>query len=108
MTRKQFTAGLMMGAALFCTTTALFAEGEVGRRQERQQGRIAQGVANGSMTAHETGKVERQESAIQHEVRADRAANGGRLTSPEKAQINQQQNHESREIYRDKHNAANQ
>jgi len=97
-----------MGTMLFATATAMFAENEVNERQERQQQRIGNGVANGSMTAHETAKVERQESAIHHEVRTDRQANGGKLTAQERAQVNRQQNHESREIYRDKHNARNQ
>ena len=32
------------------------------------------------------------------------AANGGHLTTAEKAQVNRQQNRESHQIYRDKHN----
>jgi hypothetical protein len=107
-TFKQFTIGLAMGTLLVVGTTALFAENEVNQRQENQQDRIANGVANGSMTAHETAKVERQESAIHHEVKTDRQANGGTLTPQERRRVNRQQNHESREIYRDKHNRRNQ
>jgi hypothetical protein len=108
MTRKHFVTGLMMGTMLVATTTSAFAENEVNERQQRQQQRIANGVANGSMTAHETAKVEHQEAAIHHEVRTDRAANGGKLTPQEHAQVNRQQNHESREIYRAKHNGRHQ
>jgi hypothetical protein len=107
-TMKRVMTGMTIGVLLMATTATMFAEGEVGRRQERQQQRIAKGVGNGSMTAHETGKVERQESRLNREVRTDRAANGGKLTSQEHQQVNQQQNGLSREIYNDKHNAAHQ
>jgi hypothetical protein len=76
----------------------------VNARQERQQDRIDQGVRSGQMTPRETAHVEHQEAAIHNEVRNDRAANGGHLTAQEHHQVEQQQNHESREIYRDKHN----
>ena len=87
---------------------ATFAEGRVAQRQERQQQRIGNGVANGSLTAHETAKVEHRESRLNREVRTDRRANGGTLTPQERNQVNHQQNYLSREIYRDKHNGANQ
>ncbi len=105
---KSMMIGITMGTLLLGTTTAMFAEGKVARRQERQQQRIANGVANGSMTAHETAKVERQEAGLNKEVRTDRQANGGTLTPQERQQVNQQQNGLSREIYTDKHNAAHQ
>ena len=108
MTLKQLATGLTMGTMLLTTSTAVFAENEVNNRQQRQQQRIANGVANGSMTAHETAKVERQEAGVHHEIKTDRAANGGKLTPQERAQVNRQQNHMSREIYRDKHNGRNQ
>src|SRR5262249_27715277 len=46
-----------------------------------------------------------KEAAINGETRADRAANGGKLTAAEKAKINRQQNQLSNQIYQDKHNA---
>jgi hypothetical protein len=81
---------------------------EVGQRQENQQDRIAQGVKSGQLTAGETAKIENQERGINQQVRADRAANGGKLTAGEKKQINHEQNRESRNIYRKKHNARTQ
>jgi len=81
---------------------------EVGKRAENQQDRIAQGVKSGQLTAGEASHLENNEAKINHEVRTDRAANGGKLTSQEKAQVNRQQNRESRKIYRDKHNARRQ
>jgi hypothetical protein len=77
----------------------------VAQRKENQQDRIAQGVKSGQLTAGETSKLETKEAAINGETRADRAANGGRLTGAEKQQINGQQNKLSNQIYDDKHNA---
>jgi len=79
--------------------------GEVAQRKENQQDRIANGVQSGQLTAGETSKLESKEAAINGETRADRAANGGKLTGAEKQQINQQQNKLSNQIYNDKHNA---
>jgi hypothetical protein len=81
---------------------------EVGKRQENQQDRIAQGVKSGQLTAGETAHLEKNQARINKEVHNDRAANGGKLTAQEKAQVNRQQNRQSRKIYRDKHNAAKQ
>jgi hypothetical protein len=80
----------------------------VAQRKENQQDRIAQGVKSGQLTAGETANLESKEAAINGETRADRAANGGKLTSSEKQQINKQQNQLSKQIYNDKHNAATQ
>jgi hypothetical protein len=77
----------------------------VAQRKENQQDRIAQGVKSGQLTAGETSKLETKEAAINGETRADRAANGGKLTQSEKQQINKQQNQMSKQIYQDKHNA---
>jgi hypothetical protein len=79
-----------------------------GVRAENQQQRIAQGVRSGQMTAGETRNVEGREASINHQVAADRAANGGHLTAQEHQQINQRQNNVSRSIYNDKHNANTQ
>lgn len=77
----------------------------IGQRKENQQDRIANGVKSGQLTAGETSKLETKEAAINGETKADRAANGGKLTTAEKQQINKQQNQVSKDIYRDKHNA---
>jgi hypothetical protein len=81
---------------------------EVGKRAENQQDRIAQGVKSGQLTAGETAHLEKNEAKINKEVRNDRAANGGKLTPQEKAKVNRQQDRESRQIYRDKHNGKRQ
>jgi hypothetical protein len=87
------------------TTTAPAPKPTIAQRKENQQDRIANGVQSGQLTAGETSKLETKEAAINGETRADRAANGGKLTTAEKQQINKQQNQVSKRIYNDKHNA---
>ncbi len=77
---------------------------EVGQRQRNQQERIAQGVKSGQLKPGETARLEGHEAAVNHEIRNDRAANGGKLTPAEKAKVNRQENRTSARIYRDKHN----
>ena len=86
---------------------AHFGKNEVDPRRENQQDRIANGIRNGSMSAGEVARSENREQGINQQIRADRAANGGRLTGHEKRQINREQNGASRQIYREKHNGAN-
>ena len=81
------------------------ADPSIAQRKENQQDRIANGVKSGQLTPGETANLEKKEAAINKETSADRAANGGKLTTAEKAQVNQQQNKLSKQIYNDKHNA---
>jgi hypothetical protein len=80
----------------------------IAERKQNQQDRIAEGVKSGQLTAGETSKLETKEAAINGETKADRAANGGKLTAAEKKQITGQQNQVSKQIYKDKHNASTQ
>jgi hypothetical protein len=105
---------LLMGAVVMAqdtpapsttTTPSTTPTPTVGQRKENQQDRIANGVKSGQLTAGETANLETKEAAINGETRADRAANGGKLTAAEKQQVNGQQNQLSKQIYSDKHNA---
>jgi hypothetical protein len=88
--------------------TAHYGNSKVGKRQENQQDRIAQGIKSGQLTAGETAKLENQQKGINQQVKADRAANGGKLTAGEKKQVNKEQNAASKNIYNKKHNAKTQ
>jgi len=95
------TAGLIVGV-----TGIGFAdepEGRIQQRKEKQQARIGNGVKNGTLSPRETVNLEKKEGALNHEIHHDRVQNGGNLTNKEKAQVNRQQNHLSRQIYKDKH-----
>ncbi len=78
----------------------------INQRKDNQQERIGQGVENGSLTAGETKNLERKEAGLNAEERRMKARNGGTLTPAERARLQRQQNALSRNIYRDKHNAA--
>ena len=80
----------------------------VRQRQENQQDRIANGVKSGQLTAGEAAHLGKNQARINHQVRADRQANGGKLTPQERAQVTREQNRQSRQIYRAKHNAKHQ
>jgi hypothetical protein len=77
----------------------------VNGRRYNQQGRIANGVSSGQLTAGETKGLEGREAGLNNEIHNDRAANGGTLTPQERQQVNGQQNNLSKSIYNDKHNA---
>ncbi len=94
----------LFGGSMLALALAGMTFGQINGRRENQQDRIAQGVRSGQLNAGETARLERQESNINHEIHYDRATNGGRLTSGERALVNHQLNRESRRIYRLKHN----
>ena len=56
------------------------------------------------MSPSEAAKTEQHEQNINHQIAADRQANGGKLTPAEKSNINKKQNGASKQIYNDKHN----
>ena len=74
-----------------------------GERAERQQKRIAQGVASGQLTPKETARLERQEARIDKDIA--KAEADGKITKREAGKIEREQNRESRRIKRQKHDA---
>jgi hypothetical protein len=95
---------LMSVALTGLVATTMFAAPQTAYKS--QQERIGQGVKSGQLTPRETTNLENKERAVNGEVRADRSANGGRLTGAERAQVNAQHQNLSKQIYTDKHNAA--
>ena len=106
-------ATLFASASLFAQQTAPATqpattqpkEGSVNDRRQDQQNRIANGVQSGQLTAGETKNLESREANVNREIKDDRQANGGKLTTQEREQVNKQQNNMSKSIYNDKHNA---
>jgi len=93
--------GFLMAGMLVGTLSAQ----SIYQREENQQDRIAQGVRSGALTPHETARLEHREARVNREIRRDRFRSGGHLTHRERVHIRRQQNHISRAVYRDKHNA---
>ncbi len=79
---------------------------EVNARQQNQQDRIANGVKSGELTPKETGKLEKQQQHIDNQEKRDMAAHNGHLTKAEQNKLNKEQNKASKDIHKDKHNAA--
>lgn len=104
---------LLISSAAFSqtptTTTPPPVTGQtIEQRKDNQQKRVGEGLENGSMTAGEAAKVEKQEKALNTEEHAMRQEDGGKLSTGDKKLLNSQQNQLSNEIYKDKHNAVNQ
>ena len=109
MNGRKMLARKILATAAFCTllTDAGLAQVTAQTIQERkndQQGRIAQGVRSGQLTARETGHLERREASVNREEHAMRRADGGHLTAGDKAALTRRQSNISRSISKDKHN----
>jgi hypothetical protein len=78
------------------------AAGRVGKRQIRQQARIAQGVRSGELTRRETARLERQQAGLACQKRR-MLADGGGLGPVERARLEGRQDRLSRHIYHQKH-----
>jgi predicted transglutaminase-like cysteine proteinase len=78
----------------------------IAQRKDNQQDRIAQGVESGQLTPGETKNLETKEAELNKEERNMRTEDNGHLTAADRAKLNNQQNGLSRQIYADKHNAA--
>jgi hypothetical protein len=107
LTKLALIASLTLApAAIFAQTTPTPGQHDydINQRKTDQQDRIAQGVKSGQLTAGETSRLEHQEAGINREERGMRAQDNGHLTKTDRQTLHQQQNQESRRIYRDKHN----
>ncbi len=103
--RTRSSLGILVLAAVspFLFPRPASAETRIRERQERQQRRIAQGVASGELTPRETARLERQETRLNGEIRDMREDDGGRLTPKDRRIVNRQQNRISRHIDARKH-----
>jgi hypothetical protein len=99
-------------AAMFLTAAAQTSNppatppATIHQRKENQQDRIVNGVASGQLTAGETANLEKKESNLNKAEKLMRSEDNGKLTGADRKVLNQQQNQLSKQIYRDKHNAA--
>ncbi len=73
----------------------------IDKRQEIQQKRIDQGVKSGELNQREAARLERHQERIGK--MEDKAKADGKVTAKERARIHHAQDHESKRIYREKH-----
>ena len=100
---KGKVATLVSGAVLcvsLTTASGLFA-GPINRREHSEQVRIRQGVHSGELTSQETRKLEKEQGRIR--VTEAKAKADGTVTPRERAKIEKELSHASRDIYRQKH-----
>jgi Skp family chaperone for outer membrane proteins len=76
----------------------------VDKREANQQGRIANGINSGALTAKEAGNLEKREAKIATDEQAAKA--DGKVTKAERAKLQHEENKASRKIYKKKHNAS--
>jgi hypothetical protein len=108
LTKLALIASLTLApAAIFAqattATTPTAKPATINQRKENQQDRIAKGVKNGTLSAGETARLEKQEAGINKEEAGMKAQNNGHLTKQDRQTLRKQQNQESRRIYRTKH-----
>src|SRR4051794_16980373 len=98
---------VLAATALVALIPLAASAGEVENRVHNQQGRIARGVHNDSLTYGEYNRTERRLNEIQAQRNRDMRRNGGHLTGHQYARLNREENNLSRRIYFDKHNDRN-
>jgi hypothetical protein len=99
---------LIAATALVALIPLAASAGEVENRVHNEQGRINQGVRNGSMTYGEYHRTEGRLDQIQAQRNRDLRNDGGHLTAGQHAQLNREENNLSSRVYFDKHNQAQQ
>lgn len=75
---------------------------KINAREREQQQRILQGIHSDELTRHETVSLEKGEGKILADKRLAKA--DGNVTPAERAKLDHQLNHESKVIYKLKHN----
>lgn len=78
------------------------ANAQVKKREVRQHARIHQGVKSGELTRAEAKNLREDQKDVRQDVRM--AKSDGKVTAGEKKMIMKEENQNSREIYRKKHN----
>lgn len=76
------------------------------QRNVNQQRRIEAGLQNGSLTHREAGKLERGQARVDHQESL--AARDGHVGPAEQRALQRSENHQSRRIFRQKHDAQHQ
>jgi hypothetical protein len=113
-TKALLTAGLALALAApvavanaTTTTKHRHHRHSINHRERNQQKRIGQGLQSGQLTPKEAAKLENKENRIENREARMRAS-GGKFTPGERNAIQHQLNNESKDIYRQKHDAQQQ
>lgn len=102
---------LAVGATLAIAALGAFAQAasapaatpRIDQRQANQEQRIDQGIASGELNERETRRLEKEQVVINKAE--DKAKADGTVTKKERVRLHKMQNHASRDIRRQKHDA---
>lgn len=97
---RRTITGLVAG--VLALNGAAWAQTRADKRQEKQQGRIEKGRADGSLTEKEANRLEKQQDAIDRKIERDKADGGG-FTDREKRQAERRQDKASARIAKQRH-----
>ncbi len=95
-------AKFLLSVVILFTMAASSANAQIKQRSQNQKHRIVKGVKNGELTKAEKKNLIADQKEIHQDVKLAKA--DGKITAGERRIITREQNQESREIYRKKHN----
>lgn len=96
------TIVVVMTATLLFPAATVLAKRPIAKHEQRQEGRIEQGVNSGKLTDKEAERLENQQEIIENE--RENAAEDGKVTRGERREIRHDQRKASNAIRRKKHN----
>jgi len=99
--KKIQKAMLILSFALPFSAFAQTATPNIDQRQANQEARIQQGTQSGSLTQREAARLERGQQRVDR--MEDRAKADGKVTQQERKRIQTVENHQNRDIRREKH-----
>jgi hypothetical protein len=103
---RSLTAGLatvVLAVAAQAQTTRGTDTPKIDRRDARQEQRVEQGQASGSLTQREASRLERRDAT--QDKAAEKAAADGTVTAQERKVLRKAERRTSRATYRQKHDA---
>jgi len=104
MNLKAITAAVLLAAfpaVVFAQATDTDSTKRIDKRQETQEKRIDKGAQSGQLTDKEAKRLEKGQRRVQK--MEDKAMADGKMTKKERARIEHAQDHQSKNIYREKH-----
>src|SRR5437868_1038422 len=95
-------AKFLIAAALVLGVGVNSADAQIRHRAQNQHGRIRQGVKSGELTRAEAKDLREDQKDLHQDIKL--AKSDGKVTPGERRMIRKEENKDSREIYRKKHN----
>ena len=103
MLRVKSIVAIALAAVVIPVFAQSAATPGIDKRQANQEKRIQQGVDSGALTGKEANRLENREAKIEKDKVAAQA--DGKVTAAERRKLTREQNHASRAIHREKHDA---